>query len=311
MPVHMTPLTRRRFLSYSLAAGAGVLTLRNVPAAEAGRAKIDPDAFALVSDTHIPAKASIAIRGVNMTANLKKIVGELVSAATRPAGVIVSGDCAYSTGLAGDYAALAGLLAPLARAGMPVHLAMGNHDHRGRFYEQFKARKAKAKAVQGKHVSVVESARANWFILDSLWQTNVVTGVLGAVQLAWLAKALDAKKDKPAIVVAHHNPVPAKSRVRKITGLRDTAALFEVLAARAHVKAYVYGHTHTWKLAQQKGLHLVNLPTSAYTFGRGKTNGWVHAQLGDGGMTLRHHCHDPKHARHGKEFKLTWRADKA
>lgn len=311
MPVHLTPLTRRQFLSTTVVAGAGILTLRGALAAEAAGAKVDPDAFALVSDTHVPAKASIGVRGFNMTTNLKKITEHVVAGGLRPVGMIVSGDCAHISGLAGDYANLAGLLAPLAEAGVPVHLAMGNHDQRENLYAQFKACKAKADTVQGKHVSIVESARANWFILDSLWKTNVVTGVLGETQLAWLGKALDARKDKPAIVVAHHNPQPAGAKKGRISGLKETDALNEIMLARPHVKAYVFGHTHTWRLAKLKGLHLVNLPASAYAFGKGKATGWVSARLGDGGVTLRAHCHDPKDALHDREFKLSWRADKA
>ncbi len=311
MPVHITPLTRREFVKYSLAAGAGVLTLQSATAAEDRDAKVDPDSFALLSDTHIPAKADFSARGVNMSTNLKKTVVQLAAMKTRPAGAFISGDCAFNTGQAGDYKNLAALLAPLGRAQLPLHMVMGNHDHRQRLYAQFKARQAKAATVKGKHVTVVEAARANWVLLDSLYKTNDPAGVLGEAQLAWLAKALDARKDKPAICVAHHNPFWGDVGKRRVAFLKDTAALFEILAARPHVKAYMYGHTHRWQLTQRNGLHLINLPTMSYLFKKGEPTGWVHAQLRDGGITLRPHCHDPKHAVHGKEFKLTWRADKA
>jgi len=311
MPVHMTPLTRREFVKYSLAAGAGVLTLGSALAAEAGGAKVDPDSFALLSDTHIPAKADFTARGVNMSTNLKKTVADLVAMRTRPAGAFISGDCAFNTGQAGDYKNLAALLTPLGQANLPLHMVMGNHDHRERLYAQFKAQQAKAAAVKSKHVTVVEAARANWVLLDSLYKTNDPTGVLGETQLAWLAKALDARKDKPAICVAHHNPFWGDVTKRKRAILRDTAALFEILDTRPHVKAYVFGHTHRWALTQRKGLHLINLPTMAYLFKKDEPTGWTHAQLRDDGITLGPRCHDPKHAVHGKEFKLTWRADKA
>jgi len=310
MPIHMTPLTRREFVTTSLAAGAGLLTLRTASAAQ-DAPKVDPDSFALLSDTHIPAKDTTSARGVNMSTNLKKTVAQLVAMKTRPAGVLVSGDCAFNVGQADDYKNLAALVAPLGQAKLPLHMALGNHDHRERFTAQFKAARTDAATVTGKHVSIVEAARTNWVLLDSLYKTNDPAGVLGEGQLAWLAKALDARRDKPAIVVAHHNPFWGKIGKRRVMFLKDTAALFDVLASRPHVKAYVYGHTHRWGVAQRNGLHLINLPTTAYLFKKDEPSGWVGAQLRDGGVTLRPHCHDPKHTVHGKEFKLTWRADKA
>jgi len=309
MPVHVTPITRRQFVTYSLAAGAGVLTLQNAAAAENGPAT-DPDSFALLSDTHIPAKLNVTSRGTNMSTNLRNTVAALVAMKTRPAGAIISGDLAFNTGQAGDYKNLATLVAPLAEAELPLHMALGNHDHHARLCAQFKAVQAQAATVEGKHVSIVEAARVNWVLLDSLYKTNDATGVLGETQLAWLAKALDARKDKPAICVAHHNPFWGDVTKKKNAILRDTAALFEILDTRPHVKAYVFGHTHRWGLTQRKGLHLINLPTMAYLFKKDAPNGWVQAQLRDGGITLRPQCHDTKHAVHAKEFKLAWRADK-
>ena len=49
------------------------------------------------------------------------------------------------------------------------------------------------------------------------------------MQLEWLGKALDARADKPAVVLAHHNP----DRLVNIHGLTDTAKLFDVLVRAA------------------------------------------------------------------------------
>src|SRR5690606_25576581 len=95
---------------------------------------------------------------------------------------------------------------PLSEAGLPLHLTMGNHDDRAPLYQALAAQRPSDPPVDSKHVSVIESPHANWFLLDSLYQVNVVTGELGAEQLAWIEKELDARQDKPAIVMAHHNP---------------------------------------------------------------------------------------------------------
>ena len=82
--------------------------------------------------------------------------------------------------------------------------------------------RAKMKALEGHEVykltddqlaqwkKLVEGPRANWFLLDSLDEPNKTPGVLGDKQVAWLGQALDARANKPAILVAHHNPPQAK-----------------------------------------------------------------------------------------------------
>ena len=85
-----------------------------------------------------------------------------------------------------------------------MHLVLGNHDQRENFWAAFPEAKPALPAAD-RHAAVVETPLANWFLLDSLYKTNVTPGLLGAAQLQWLAKALDAHADKPALLVAHHN----------------------------------------------------------------------------------------------------------
>lgn len=305
MPLHLPPISRRTFLAGGAAAAAG-LALGRPPRAAA--AEVDSDLIALLSDTHVPGDPSVAARGVNMTDNLRRVVTDLVGLERRPAGVLINGDCAYLKGLPGDYANLAGLVRPLSEAGLPLHLTMGNHDAREPLYRALAAERPEQPPVESKHVDVVETPHANWFLLDSLTETDVVTGELGEAQRAWLAAALDARPDKPAVVVAHHDP-QFEPRAGKTawTGLKDAAALFDLLESRRHVQAYVYGHTHDWSVGRRGSVHLVNLPPVAYVFAEGKPNGWVEARTGEGGLGLRLHCHDEAHPQHGETVSLRWR----
>ncbi len=219
----------------------------------------------------------------------------------------MAGDCAFNHGTPGDYAMLKTLFHPLREAGLPMHIALGNHDHREHFLAAFpdaKTDSTEAAGVPGKHVSVLETPHANWFLLDSLNQTNVTPGVLGEAQLAWLAKALDARPDKPALVVAHHNPDETAGGM----GLTDTKALFAVLMPRKQVKAYVFGHTHRWHVDRREDLHLVNVPAVAWVFDKTQPRGFVTAGLRPDGATLVLHAFDRRHARHGEQIDLKWRA---
>ncbi|RYD81972.1 MAG: phosphohydrolase [Verrucomicrobiaceae bacterium] len=241
-----------------------------------------------------------------MADHLRSAVGKITSFPVAPAGVLVNGDCSLDRGLPEDYATLMQLMNPLVDAGLPIHLGLGNHDEREVFWTAIKNARPSAPAVASKHISVIEGGKANWFLLDSLEVTKQTPGRLGDEQRAWLAKALDARADKPALVMVHHDPMLVETE--KKTGLLDTAELLDVLLPRRHVKALFYGHTHTWKLAEREGLHLINLPAVAYTFKAGGLTGWANCHLRADGMSLEIQANDPKHSEHGKVSEFAWRA---
>lgn len=304
MPLHAAPLSRRSFLVRGTAAVAGLTVLRTGWAAER---EANPNLLALLSDTHIPNAPDVAARGTNMTANLRQVVGEITALKTAPAGVLINGDCAYLRGLPEDYANLVECVAPLSEAGLPLHVTMGNHDDRGPLYDALKAQKPERPLVDSKHVTILETPHANWFLLDSLTQVNVVTGELGAEQRAWLDKALTERRGKPALVVAHHTPQfepPPEGKVW--SGLKDTDAFLELLARHPQVKAFVFGHSHNWSVTRRDGLHLINLPPVAYVFGEGKPNGWVLATARKDGLSLQLRTIAADHPKNNERVDLTW-----
>jgi 3',5'-cyclic-AMP phosphodiesterase len=301
MPIHLPPLSRRQFITGTLAAGTGLL-LR--PSLRAAATPVDEHSWALISDPHIAADRMKVARNINMAEQLGTVVADVLNQPRRPVGALINGDLAFNTGETADYGTFAELIRPLRRAQIPLHLALGNHDHRERFWSALTGDKSVVRSLEDRQVALVPAARANWFMLDSLEQTMSTPGLLGEGQLAWLAAALDAHADKPAIVMTHHNPSlnPAKINIK------DEAALFEVLRPRRHVKAYVFGHSHLWSVTQDtSGLHLVNLPTTAYPFKPTDLTGWVVAQLEPQGMRLQLRCVDAKRNEHGQITALAWR----
>jgi Icc protein len=299
MPIYLPPINRRRFL-------AGAAALLAQPLAALGAAEPDPDSLALMADTHIAADRSMIFKDVNMADHLAAVVKEVIARPRRPAVGIVVGDLAKKDGQPGDYAAFVDLLKPLREAGLPLHLTLGNHDQRDRFA----AAVSPPSMTAGKLTEVLELPRANLFILDTLDKTDAVAGELGSAQLAWLEKALDARPNKPAVIIGHHDPIlepPPKGK--KPGGLLDTASFLKVLEPRKQVKAYVYGHTHTWDVKRhESGIHLVNLPPTSYLFFPGPPSGWVDAVLRPDGMRLELRSLDVKHATHGQVVDLKWRS---
>ena len=301
MPIHLPPLTRREFLAGSLAAAGSAAVPQTLRADE----PVDRDRFILMADSHVWEFRDREYRKTVPTANFIEAVRQIVALRPRPAGVMLAGDCVHLVGNAADYTVLAAEVKPLRAAGLSVSLSLGNHDHREHFWDAFPEVKPNgAPPVETTHVAVVETPRANFFLLDSLNKTNITPGLLDEKQIAWLAKELDARADKPAIIVAHHDP---QRDLPKISGLLDTKAFYDVIVPRKQVKAYVFGHTHRWGVTKHEGIHLVNLPPTAWVFDATQPRGWVDLRLSDGGMTLILNTLEGKHEKHGEKAELTYR----
>ncbi len=299
MPICLPPLNRRHFLRRALAAGAGLCFAPELLAAARGA---NSNTWALLADPHIAAAPASVNRGVNMTQHLAAVADEVVALAERPAGAFVVGDCAFNKGEPADYAQFSKLLEPVRASGVPLHLTLGNHDERENFWTALKEKKVK-RPVADRQAALVATELVNWIMLDSLAKTLQTPGLLGPEQLKWLTDTLDANRTKPAIILVHHNP-----GLDGNIGLIDSPALLEILRPRKQVKAWVYGHTHNWKISRdESGLHLVNLPPVSYIFRPGDPMGWVHATLRPDGMKLELRCLDPQHKDQGQIVDLKWR----
>jgi 3',5'-cyclic AMP phosphodiesterase CpdA len=307
MPIHLDPVSRRKFLRTSalFSTAPAFLAAADSPGSET--------TWALLSDTHIAADKELKSRqGTNMAENLKRVVAEVLAEKDSLSGVIVDGDVAYLDGQAGDYKTLSDLLQPLTEAGLPIHFTLGNHDDRAVFFDALKEKSANS-PVESKHCSVVSTPHANWVLLDTLRFVNKVEGEIGEAQLAWLKSFLDENADKPAIIVGHHYPqifrtdvIPSEEPV-KISGLIDSEQLLSLLQTHPAAKAYIFGHSHNWMVNSDSGqLHQINLPPTAYVFNDSRPNGWVRAALSSTKLRLELRALDPSHEQHGDTHELTW-----
>jgi 3',5'-cyclic-AMP phosphodiesterase len=301
MPIQLPPISRRNFLKRSLFTTAG-FTL--APTMFAASRWVNKNSWALMADTHIAADPAKIARQINLTEHFKTVLQEILALPARPAGAFVLGDCAFNSGEAADYAQFVSLVKTLSAAGLPLHLALGNHDHRENFWTALKLTKKSKRPLADRQVALVKSSKVNWFMLDSLEATLQTPGFLGGEQLSWLAKALDANPRIPAVLLIHHNPGVRE----KIGGLKDTDALMEIIRPRRQVKAWIFGHTHKWRVNEdESGLHFVNLPPVAYPFRPEDPTGWVHVTARRQGMRLELRSLDPKHSGHQQVVDLKWR----
>jgi len=297
MDIAARRISRREMIAGTLGAGASLLLHQHLWATEA---KVDPNRFVLLADTHVSQDPQKVLRETNPFENFKKAREQYGAVNARPAGLIIAGDCVFLKGEPADYQTLRELTASIP---MPITFAMGNHDHRENFWEAFSAARAKTLPVPDKHVTVVEAPYADWFVLDSLETTAVTPGKLGEEQLKWLDAQLALRPDKPALVLAHHNPDPPGTS----SGLKDMGELLKVLFAHKRAKAYFFGHTHRWTRTQFEGLHLVNISALAWVFDKDQPHAWVDAVLQPNGISLTLQSLDPTHQDHGQRVELAWR----
>jgi Icc protein len=312
MPFHVGRWSRRDVLRGSLGLGLGVLLpgCASYPVFHgltdgAWKAPVGAETcerWALLSDPHISWDPDDAFGPDNMGDHLRTAVSDLLgrsAASSSPgevpmAGVIVNGDCALEFGRPGDYATFTELLVdPVVQAGLPLHLTLGNHDRREHFRSALSNYAGPNgdhfRAVDGRLVSIIQSRCANFFLLDTLDERHILAGGVGQRQIDWLATELERLNDRPAIVVGHHPLLHERGLFGENIGLLDGKPLWNVLSRFPHVKAYVFGHTHRWDVQKRAGIYLVNLPSTAYTFGGGQPKGWVEMWLDGQGARLRLH----------------------
>ncbi len=312
MPIILLPITRRQFIKGSLAlGGTAIMPSRALAAADGERAGLDPNRVALLADTHIsadpdqvypgtkwpgsPVKES-EHEGVNMADCLAQAAKSVIALNPRPAYLIVNGDCALNNGKEAEYKQFLGLVEPIRAAGITVHVTIGNHDNRENMWKLLPFLKKEHMGVQA---GVIELPHANLVLLDSGRK-----GALGDKQLNWLAKQLDERADKPALIFGHFNPYPNRG-VRPIEGMRDGSSLLNLLAERKHARAYVYGHTHEWQYDRRDHLHLINQPAVSYYFGKGHAHGWVDMKLTETSADLELRCINRKHTQHGDRRQIS------
>ena len=279
---------RRGFFRMALAAGMATRLEANTGA---------PSRWALLSDVHCPLDHKDAYRGFYPYEGLNRAVASVTASPAQFCAI--TGDLARLTGQTGDYETLRESLKPLLDK-MPAGLSLGNHDNRANFEKVFASPAGIRQNVVRKHVMSFEWDDLRAVFLDSLLETNVIPGQLGNAQRRWLAGYV-AADPRPVLLFLHHD-------FREEDGsLVDSAKFLESAAALPQVKAIFYGHSHEFLVQEQKGIHLVNIPSTAYNFRDSEPVGWLEMTLAKGGAELTLHALAGNTKMAGAKTELRWR----
>jgi Icc protein len=167
---------------------------------------------------------------------LEQVLGEVRSRGEQIDLLVVTGDTANEDELA-TYVAFRDELAEwLPR----LRIVPGNHDERELILRAFPG----ACEHTGDRVTF-HVRRAGWQLigLDSQ-RAGDAAGELGAEQLAWLQRLLEAEPDLDTLIFLHHPPIEVGSAWLDEIGLRDADALERLLESHRQVRLVVSGHVH-------------------------------------------------------------------
>ena len=111
MPITLPPLDRREFIKGSLALGGTAFSTSSLAKAVGESVRLDQSRVALLADTHISADPNLSYPGtkwpgspvkedehesVHMADCLAKAAKKVITLNTRPAHLIINGDCSMS-----------------------------------------------------------------------------------------------------------------------------------------------------------------------------------------------------------------------
>jgi 3',5'-cyclic AMP phosphodiesterase CpdA len=216
--------------------------------------------LAQVSDPHI--SDHLVCGRIDTAGYLHRCVKRLLSLATAPDAVIVTGDL-VDRGTPGEYARLRELLAPLA---MPVYLLLGNHDDRAAFRAVFGDERYAGEFVQ--YAFDVGALRV--LALDT-HDPGKPGGRLCPTRRAWLERELSAAGNRPVVIALHHPPFATGIAFMDACALDrdDAAALSAIVARHPNVERVICGHLHRAITVRFAGTVASTAPSCAHQLALG------------------------------------------
>ncbi|MCV6595029.1 MAG: phosphodiesterase [Silicimonas sp.] len=187
-----------------------------------------------LTDIHLTAPGQL-IDGHDPIANFDRALAQALTDHADAEALFLTGDLS-DLGAAADYARLRDRLADLP---LPVHLLIGNHDHRDVFLDCFPECEGDGGFVQ----HVVPLSLGHGITLDT-WGPDSHAGHFCETRAAWLAEQLE-RLPGPVWIFQHHNPVPMNIPPMDGIMLLDAERYGAVLAPHRDKIAHIFfGHCH-------------------------------------------------------------------
>ncbi|MGQ0383188.1 MAG: phosphodiesterase [Gammaproteobacteria bacterium] len=208
------------------------------------------------TDTHIPGRPGMLVRGVATPATLARAIAHAGRRQPDPDALLLTGDLVHD-----DACGYEELRRQFSAFHVPVHCLPGNHDEKA----------ALKRGLAGPpFVHEFAMRRDNWvFVMLDSTVPGKDHGYLAAAELARLDAALAQHRGAHALVCLHHHPVPHGSRWLDQLMVMNAAAFFDVLDRHAGVRGVAWGHTHQPHDATRGKVRLMGTPSTCMQFAQG------------------------------------------
>ncbi len=187
-----------------------------------------------ITDIHLTAPGK-TIGGRDPNANFEKALDHALSHHPDAEAMIITGDLS-DWGEANDYHRLSKTIAKIE---MPVHLCIGNHDHRPAFASVFPDHIGEGGFIQ----YAVPLSLGHAIVLDT-WGPETHAGHFCARRAEWLTRQLQELLG-PIWIFMHHNPVPIEVAPMDKIMLLDADCFAATISPFAgKIRHIFHGHCH-------------------------------------------------------------------
>ncbi|WP_284237158.1 metallophosphoesterase family protein [Paenibacillus glycanilyticus] len=197
-----------------------------------------PIMFAHLTDTHVNVPGKTPLFSIDGGAKLRAAFADIGKLSDKPAFVVISGDLTQD-GDVEDYKFLRQLIEEeQAKLGVPVYVALGNHDSRPFFREGYLNEEPSEESY---HYSFTHQGLR--VVMLNTQIPGKHDGRLDEEQLAWLRNELEIPAPAGTVVVLHHPVVSTPSDLMDSHLLENPEDLGQVIAG-TDVIGLLSGHIH-------------------------------------------------------------------
>jgi len=235
-----------------------------------------------VTDPHLFGDESRSIYGVNTALSFRRVLEQaLPSGSPLPDAILATGD------IADDHSeeAYANFKRALSSYDVPVYCIPGNHDDPALMHRMLNSGRLQTCG------SATFGAWGAVFIDTHLPRSPA--GLLSDAELARLERELKRFAGRPTLVCLHHPAVDVGSKWLDGVGLRNAAAVREIIGRHPDVRVMLAGHVHQAFDRGLEGVRMLTTPSTCAQFTPGLASclmdmrppgyRWLHL-LPDGGV---------------------------
>ncbi|MEY9882584.1 phosphodiesterase [Bradyrhizobium sp. 521_C7_N1_3] len=188
-----------------------------------------------LTDPHLVPSGSL-LRGIDPQARLRACLSEIEVYHSDAAALVISGDVTDRADRA-SYELFRDVVAEFCLP--PLHITVGNHDHRSVFG-----------AIFPEHLAADGYAHSRFDLQDHVgllldtWAVGTHGGAFDAVRLEWLRTQL-TESHKPVLMFMHHAPVKVGLKRLDQIALQGEEELWDVIAPfSSRIRHMFFGHMH-------------------------------------------------------------------